>query len=420
MHQLCRGVMVENGKEQMSRMTAVKHKKYNSIFDAASNAVVLLFSVVLFILFSCGFDMSVLEEKINFNRFFTVDSYKTVLNSSCNIIDSVYDSGSEENFFTYLREIINNFTGLDFKDPTEIFSARIPAFKVEPYIDDYGKVNNQNKKQNNGHDKKQNYEQNIVDNNDKKEKNQKDKTKRTNKNKDDNNILDESKQKNNTYKKGDIRYTNLANVKFDINELLTGSLCFNTDIRKKEILIYHTHTSEDYKDYGDFGVLQAGRYLKKYLEKEGVKVIHNAIQHDKDFNNSYNSSFNSINSIMKGNKDINVIIDLHRDAIGNGKLKVVNEYRGRQYAQLMFVVGTDKTLDNPNWKENLKLAVQLYDEMNRICPGIMRPLYLTTRRYNQHLSNGSLLIEVGADGNSIDECENSMKIFAKALKKVLY
>lgn len=402
---------VEMEKEELSRVKNVKERRYARLFDAIRNSTVLLIAVALFAFFSTGFNFESLEKAININGFFTVEEYKEVLNSSLKIIDSTYDSGTENNVITYLADLIKSFTNVDYENPIKIFSARVSAFNVE-LSEDETQEKHVDETQKNSDDSEKNHE-----NAPKNDNGENGKTKDNNKNDAENT----SKNKKDTsYTKGDIKYSNLAGVKFNLEKILADGLSFDTDIRKKEILIYHTHTSEDYKEYGDFGVLQAGRYLKSNLNDLGVKAIHNAMTHDKDFNSSYTSSYNAVSSILKGNKDVNVIIDLHRDAVGKGKLTLVNEYKGKRYAQLMFVVGTDKTLDNPEWKENLKLAAMLYDEMNSICPGIMRPLYLTTRRYNQHMSNGSLLIEVGGDGNTINECENSMEVFAKALKAVLY
>jgi stage II sporulation protein P len=113
-------------------------------------------------------------------------------------------------------------------------------------------------------------------------------------------------------------------------------------------------------------------------------------------------------------------IDLHRDAVSGQKLRVVKQVNGKSAAQIMFVIGTDSKLSNPKWRENLKLAVKIQARLNELYPGIAKPIYISKNRYNQHLTNGSVIVEIGGDGNVIDECVRSTEYLARAINDVLY
>ena len=117
---------------------------------------------------------------------------------------------------------------------------------------------------------------------------------------------------------------------------------------------------------------------------------------------------------------------MHRDYAEQTKdgvsvqLKPVAEVAGKKVAQVMFVIGTDASgLTHPDWKHNLAFAVQVQAELNKISPKIARPINLRRERFNQHLSKGSMIIEVGTAGNTITECENAGAYIADAIAEVL-
>ena len=115
--------------------------------------------------------------------------------------------------------------------------------------------------------------------------------------------------------------------------------------------------------------------------------------------------------------DIAVVIDLHRDALGDGEVtyKTVAETPGEASSQLMLLVGTgDSGLYHPNWEQNLRLAVYLQRAVNEKYPTLARPISLVNERYNQHLSTGSLILEVGSNGNSLREAITAVRLFADA------
>lgn len=206
---------------------------------------------------------------------------------------------------------------------------------------------------------------------------------------------------------------------------------------KKNIIIYHTHTCESYtltdkntyKASGNYrttdlkySVVKVGDVLKEELEKNKFKVIHNNTKHDYPaYNGSYERSLKTIEGILGKNSDTEIIIDLHRDAIGsNDKFAPTVEINGEKVAQVMFVIGTnDGGGKHPNWKNNLKFAVKIQEKANEMYPGLFRPINLRSATFNQKVSNAACILEVGATGNTLEESTASMKYFANVLKEAL-
>jgi len=199
-----------------------------------------------------------------------------------------------------------------------------------------------------------------------------------------------------------------------------------------KMLIFHTHTCESYTPSDAFfythngnfrttdrafSVARVGDELQKNLEQYGVSVIHDTTYHDyPNYTGSYGRSLKTVESILKDNSDVDIVFDLHRDAIGDTgyapKVKIGDEMA----AQVMFVMGSDGGgLEHPNWTKNLNFAIQVQEKANEIYPGLMKPIILRNSRYNQNLAKGACIIEVGATGNTMEECLVSMKYFAKLL-----
>lgn len=204
---------------------------------------------------------------------------------------------------------------------------------------------------------------------------------------------------------------------------------------KSDVIIYHTHTCESYtptqeNNYEasgnfrttnlDYSVARVGTELEKYLINS-FKVIHNNTYHDYPaYSGSYTRSLATIKSIVP-EKYSGLVIDLHRDALGSNsnyapRVKIGDE----TVAQLMFVIGTNGGgLDHSNWERNLKTAIKIQERANEMYPGLFKPMILRNSRYNQHISDGACIIEVGATGNTLEECTGSMKYLAKVIEEVL-
>ncbi len=170
----------------------------------------------------------------------------------------------------------------------------------------------------------------------------------------------------------------------------------------------------------NYSVARVGEELTNYLKAKGFNVEHNTTYHDYPaYSGSYSRALETVQGLLV-DKKTDIVIDLHRDAVGNS-----NEYapsvkvNGETAAQLMFVIGTDGGgLDHPNWKQNLKIAVKIQEEANEMYPGLFRPIIIRNSRYNQHVAKGACIIEVGATGNTLDECILSMQCLANVLEEV--
>ena len=170
----------------------------------------------------------------------------------------------------------------------------------------------------------------------------------------------------------------------------------------------------------NYSVARVGDELQNYLTNFGFNVMHNKTYHDYPaYTGSYSRSLSTIKGVLNEfNSDI--IIDLHRDAIGSKESYAPLVKIGDDYcAQLMFVMGTNGGgLTHPNWEKNLKFAVKVQEKANEIYAGLFKPIILRNSRYNQHLGEAACIIEVGATGNTLDQALNSMKYLAEVLNEV--
>lgn len=235
----------------------------------------------------------------------------------------------------------------------------------------------------------------------------------------------------NTYKSVKIKNESSYNL---TEEMLLPNVDFQN---KSDIVIYHTHTCESYtpteaNNYvasGNFrtidlnySVARVGTELTNNLLSLGFNVNHNTTYHDYPaYTGSYTRSLSTINEIISKNPSSEFIIDLHRDAIGSMSnyapaVKIGDDVG----AQLMFVIGTDGGgLEHKDWIYNFKLAIKIQEKANEMYPGLFKPIILRNSRYNQHVSKGACIIEVGATGNTLEQCNTSMKYLAKVIEEVM-
>jgi stage II sporulation protein P len=147
-------------------------------------------------------------------------------------------------------------------------------------------------------------------------------------------------------------------------------------------------------------------------------VIHDREIYDyPSYTGSYSRSGEAVEEYLAEYPSIAVVIDLHRDALGSGEVvyKTMAAVEGEGSSQVMLLVGTGESgLSHPNWEENLKLALYLQQAMIDDYPTLARPITVTPERYNQHLSVGSLLLEVGRSGNTLQEALCAVRLFADA------
>lgn len=219
----------------------------------------------------------------------------------------------------------------------------------------------------------------------------------------------------------------------DIATLLTKPLSWDLTGDKPTVLILHSHATESFAPNGayhetspyrtldtGYNMVAVGAYVAQRLTEGGLTVLHDTTLHDSpSYNASYNNSRKSVQTYLEEYPSIRLVLDLHRDAYedaqGNPAALTVFS-QGETAAALMFVVGTNVSgLEHPNWQENLSLALKLQTQIETLCPGICRSVNLRTQRFNQDLSAGSLLVEVGASGNSLEEALRAAEILAQGI-----
>ncbi len=191
-----------------------------------------------------------------------------------------------------------------------------------------------------------------------------------------------------------------------------------------QVLIVHTHTTEGYLTY-DTGfynpadvertfdrtrnICAAGKAIADTLRAAGIAVVHDTTVHDNpQYTGAYTRSEQTVTALLKKYPSIQVVLDIHRDAIlpdNTTHVKPTVTVNGKKAAQMMIIAGVVSTesLPHPNWQKNFHFALRLQQSLATTYPDLMRPLYLVASRYNQHLSAGYLLVEIGSDVNTVDE-----------------
>lgn len=199
-----------------------------------------------------------------------------------------------------------------------------------------------------------------------------------------------------------------------------------------QILIYHTHSQEAFADSvpGDVntGIVGVGECLTKILtEQYGYRVLHNTGQYDVETrDNAYSRALPAVEQILAENPSIQVIIDLHRDEVAE-ETKLVTDIQGRPTARFMFFNGLSRTrktgdidyLANDNQEANLAFSFQMQLKAAEYYPGLTRRIYLKGYRYNMHLRPRTLLVELGAQNNTVEEAINACDPLAHILDMVL-
>ena len=219
----------------------------------------------------------------------------------------------------------------------------------------------------------------------------------------------------------------------DLSTLMAKPLSWDLTGDEPKVLIVHTHGSESFlptKDYQettpyhtlntDYNMVSVGDLVADKLKAAGISVLHDRSLHDEpSYNAAYNNSRKSVQAYLEEHPSICLVLDLHRDSIedeaGNQVAQTVFS-QGATVAPLMLVVGTDYGgLRHPQWQENLSIALKLQIQLEELCPGICRNINLRTQRFNQDLSPGAMLVEVGASGNTRQEALRAAEILAQGI-----
>lgn len=234
---------------------------------------------------------------------------------------------------------------------------------------------------------------------------------------------------------------NNTETNIDIEYLLNKKLSFviqkNT---KPQVLIIHTHTTECFmgedRDYytdvdaarsleNDKNMVAIGSTIAEKLKQNGIGVIHDTTIHDHpSYTGSYNRSAETIKRNLEQYPTIKIVLDVHRDAISDStvnKVKPIVEIDGKKTAQVMLVMGSETggISGFPKWQENLALAVKYQQIMEVTYPGFARAITVNSAKYNQNMTVGSLLLEVGSDANSFEEAKNAAEKAGECLVSLL-
>lgn len=230
--------------------------------------------------------------------------------------------------------------------------------------------------------------------------------------------------------------TDLSNEKVRLETTVPHSIDIELYSENPQVLIMHTHTTESYeiseKKYFDTsytsrsfdpdnGVVAVGAAIAEELSSAGISVIHDGTVHDSQYSGAYDRSLETVNRILAEYPTIKIVLDIHRDAIeDNGcRLSAVTEINGQKAAQVMIISAADDgTYNIPDYLDNFHFACALQQAMESRYPTLTRPVLFQYCHYNQHTTTGSLLIEIGSHGNTIEQAVYSGHLVGKALSSL--
>ena len=239
-----------------------------------------------------------------------------------------------------------------------------------------------------------------------------------------------------TFSSADAKLVTVNNVcGYDVDLLAMLEKPLNWDLIRDgpAVLIVHSHGTESYEktdaykesspyrtlDNG-YNVVSVGDRVAEILEAGGIQVLHDRTPHDyPSYNSSYSSSRKSVKAYMEQYPSIRMVLDIHRDSVTRSdgtQAAYTLSVDGKRTAKLMMVVGTDANgKTHPNWQENMALAVKLHAQLEKMAPGSCRTISFRKQRFNQDLSAGAMLIEVGAAGNTHQEALAGAELLARGI-----
>jgi stage II sporulation protein P len=234
---------------------------------------------------------------------------------------------------------------------------------------------------------------------------------------------------------GGVTIFNRTEKAVDLDEVGEGgtSLSFSDPQDGPQVLILHTHGTESFARDGtepytetgtahttdeNYNIIRVGDEIERIFTEMGISVLHDRNYYDyPSYNGAYERARAAAEEILAENPTIQMVLDVHRDALvgEDGTIyKPVLTVDGAKTAQVMLLVGTDDGgASFPDWEEHLALAMDLYGQMNSLWPGLARPITLRTARFNEQLTKGSLLVEVGSHGNTLEEALAGARLFAR-------
>ena len=230
-----------------------------------------------------------------------------------------------------------------------------------------------------------------------------------------------------------VTVNNVCGYEVDLEAMLAKPLSWDLTAEGPAVLIVHTHGTESYEKTGDYqessayrtldndyNVVSVGDRLAQLLEAGGVEVLHDRTLHDSpSYNGAYGSSRKSVQKYLEQYPSIRMVLDIHRDSVTRSdgtQAAYTLTVEGKQTAKLMMVVGTDANGNaHPNWQTNMALAVKLHAQLEKLAPGSCRTISFRKQRFNQDLSAGAMLIEVGAAGNTHEQALAGAELLARGI-----
>lgn len=232
-----------------------------------------------------------------------------------------------------------------------------------------------------------------------------------------------------------LELSNATDININPNDYLGKKLSFSLDKQGPQILIVHTHTTESYseetylKNASDRNldesknIVAVGEAMAEAFKKNGIDVYHDKTVHDyPSYNGAYQRAMTTIRGDLEAYHGIKVVLDVHRDGItkeDGTKVKLLTNINGVNTAQVMLVVGTNANLPHDNWQENFKFAVKIQAKAIEMYPTLMRQINLRKERFNEQMTPGSLIVEVGTNGNTLEEALAGGQFIAEVISAVL-
>ena len=238
---------------------------------------------------------------------------------------------------------------------------------------------------------------------------------------------------------GDLYLYNRTELAVDLAAAAAAEVSFTLPAEGPQILIVHTHGSEAYTPDGtdiyepsdnntrtldeNFNVVRVGEEMERVFTELGLGVVHDTTLYDYPrYSGAYSRSAEAVQRYLEQYPTIKIVLDVHRDALigEDGTVyKAVTRIDGTDTAQVMLVLGAGGGEGHPGWRENLTLACRIQAGMDTLYPTLARPMTMRTSTYNQELSPGSLLVEVGTHGNTLQEALAAARLFARSAGQVL-
>lgn len=237
---------------------------------------------------------------------------------------------------------------------------------------------------------------------------------------------------------GNVSIYNHTDYDLDIPALIQNAPQLSAAGEGPKVLIYHSHATESYTMEGtdvyepsgdhrtldtNYNMVRVGEEMKAVFEAAGIGVVHDTTLYDyPSYNDAYNRSVQGVAENLKKYPSIVLVLDVHRDALVDTDGTIYKVVAGTvdNCAQVMMLLGTDNSgQTHPNWKVNLALALSIQSALANKWSTLARPLVLRPTRFNQHLSTGMILVEVGTHGNTLQEAITAARLYARTVVELM-